>query len=104
MIEIRYYLAGSGKRPFIDWLESLKDIRARAIIKARLDRIQIGNFGDYKPVGEGVYELRIDYGPGYRVYFGKEGNKVILLLLGGSKKTQERDIAKAKEYWLEYRS
>lgn len=104
MIEIRDYLTENGKRPFVDWLESLKDIKARAIIKARLGRVQIGNFGDYKPVGDGVHELRIDHGPGYRVYFGRDGQKVILLLLGGSKGTQERDIAKAKEYWRDYLS
>lgn len=102
--EIRVYQRNGGKRPFIVWLEALKDIRARAIIKARLGRVQLGNLGDYKPVGNGVYELRIDVGPGYRIYFGIDGTKVILLLLGGSKRKQQRDIKKAKEYWQDYLS
>ncbi|MEB3179318.1 MAG: type II toxin-antitoxin system RelE/ParE family toxin [Nostocaceae cyanobacterium] len=70
----------------------------------RFARLQLGNFGDYRFVGEGVYELRIDYGPGYRVYFGQVGNTIILLLCGGDKSTQNRDLLKAIEYWQDYRS
>lgn len=71
----------------------------------RLDRIRIGNFGDAKKIqgGSGIWELRIDHGPGYRIYFGKKGTMIIVLLIGGSKKSQTRDIVKAKQYWLEYR-
>ncbi len=88
--------------PFADWLEALKDARAVGIVRARLNRIRLGNFGDCKPVGRGVEELRIDFGPGYRVYYGREGKSVVLLLCGGSKRTQTRDIVRAQQYWKEY--
>lgn len=81
---------------FADWLTKLKDVQARARIARRIYRLREGNPGDVKPVGEGVSELRIDYGPGYRVYFIQEGKVVILLLCGGDKSSQSRDIAKAK--------
>ncbi|BAY88476.1 MULTISPECIES: type II toxin-antitoxin system RelE/ParE family toxin [unclassified Tolypothrix] len=100
--EIRRYIAPDGKIPFTDWLESLRDRRAKAKIKERLKRVGLGNLGDYKSVGSGVFELRIDYGPGYRVYFGQIGSTIVLLLLGGDKSTQEQDIQKAQEYWSEY--
>ncbi len=80
---------------FADWLDALADIRARARIQARLERLASGNAGDVKPAAEGVSELRIDYGPGYRVYFVKKGKTVIVLLAGGDKKTQARDIKTA---------
>lgn len=82
---------------FADWFRRLRDENARARIQIRIRRVSIGNFGDVKPVGEGVSELRVDYGPGYRVYFCKRGELLVLLLAGGTKKTQEADIAKAKE-------
>ena len=82
---------------FIDWLDSLDDRRAAARIAVRVQRMEEGKFGDVKPVGEGVSEMRIDYGPGYRAYFIKRERTVILLLCGGDKKTQARDIAKAKK-------
>lgn len=88
--------------PFSDWLASLKDTRAVAIVRARLNRIRLGNFGDCKPIGGGVEELRIDFGPGYRVYYGREGSLVVILLCGGSKGTQTGDIQKAQKYWKEY--
>jgi putative addiction module killer protein len=87
-----------------DWLYSLRDQRAKAKIRARLDRVENGNLGDCKSLGEGVFELRIDYGPGYRIYFGQEGITIIILLCGGDKSTQEQDIGKAQEYWKDYRS
>lgn len=96
--EIRNYLTGDGRNLFDGWLHSLRDRRAKAKIRARLDRVEDGNLGDFKLVGEGVFELRIDYGPGYRVYFGQEGTTIIILLYGGDKSTQEQDIRKAKEY------
>ena len=92
----------NGKSPFADWLTSLKDIKTRAIVRVRLDRLRLGNWGDCKSVGEGVQELRIDFGPGYRVYLGQDGDVVILLLCGGSKKSQSKDIEKAKQYWHDY--
>jgi len=76
---------------FFIWIDGLQDIRARARLQARIERLAQGNAGDVKPVGEGVSELRIDYGPGYRAYFKKIGNVVVILLAGGSKKTQARD-------------
>lgn len=102
--EIRNYLKLDGIVPFSEWLDSLRDRRAKAKIKARLDRVEEGNLGDYKSVGDGVFELRIDYGSGYRIYFGQQGSTVIILLCGGDKSTQDKDIAKAKEYWEDYRS
>ena len=77
---------------FIQWLDELRDIRARARIQARIERLAAGNPGDVKPVGDGVSELRIDYGPGYRVYFTRRGNEVLILLAGGDKSTQDTDI------------
>ena len=80
---------------FTEWLDSPRDIHARARVLARIERLASGNPGDVKPVGEGVSELRIDYGPGYRVYYTKQGRKIIILLVGGDKRTQSRDIKKA---------
>ena len=81
---------------FVGWLDNLRDSRAKARIIARLDRMEMGNFGDIRPVGGGVNELRIHYGPGYRVYFVQRGPVVVVLLCGGDKRTQQADIAKAK--------
>lgn len=81
---------------FADWLAQLRDVQGRARIARRIYRLAEGNPGDVKPVGEGVSELRIDYGPGYRVYFVQDGKVVIVLLCGGDKSSQSRDIAKAK--------
>lgn len=83
---------------FSDWLDSLRDNRAKARIIVRIERLEKGNAGDAKPVGEGVSEMRIDYGPGYRVYYLKQGKKIIVLLCGGDKSTQEEDIKDAKTY------
>ena len=101
-IEVLEYLTENKKNPFRNWLEGLRDRQARAKIRVRLNRIRLGNFGDSKSVGNGVSELRITYGPGYRVYFGRKGNTVVILLIGGSKKTQSKDIALAKKYWNDY--
>ena len=87
---------------FSNWLRKLRDQKARARIQIRIRRLSLGNFGDVKPVGEGVSELRIDYGPGYRVYIQQQGNLLVLLLAGGSKKTQQIDIAKAKKLAKEW--
>lgn len=101
-IEILEYLTVGGQNPFRDWLEDLKDRQARARIRVRLNRIRLGNFGDCKSVGHGVSELRIPYGPGYRVYLGRQGNTVVILLYGGDKQTQPQDIALAQTYWNDY--
>ncbi len=81
---------------FISWFQELRDRRAKARIQARIDRVELGNFGDTKSVGAGVYELRIPYGPGYRVYYVRQGAIVVILLAGGDKSTQNADIKKAK--------
>ncbi len=77
---------------FVRWLDSLRDIRARARILVRIKRMSMGNFGDIAPVGAGISEMRIDYGPGYRIYFTQRGKTIVVLLLGGTKRTQSRDI------------
>ena len=82
---------------FDKWFQSLRDRRAKARIQVRIDRMQLGHFGDVSPVGEGVSEMRIFYGPGYRVYFTRRNRKVVILLSGGDKSTQSRNIARAKE-------
>jgi putative addiction module killer protein len=82
---------------FANWLRALKDANAVARITARIRRLELGNLGDVKPVGEGVSELRIDYGPGYRIYYVQQGNTVVILLCGGDKRTQNKDIRTAKQ-------
>lgn len=99
---IAYYLTETGKKPFKDWLDGLKDVTARAKIRVRLDRVRLGLLGDNRFVGEGVYELKVNHGPGYRVYYACERNNVILLLLGGDKSRQKKDIAQAKAYWQDH--
>ena len=102
-LDLQEYLTKAGHSPFHDWLNGLRDLRARARIKTRLDRARLGNLGDYTSVGDGVSELRIFYGPGYRVYYGLEGGTTMLLLLGGTKGTQQKDIRTAKAYFADYR-
>ena len=99
---LQEYVTPDGKNPFREWLRGLRDVNARAKVRVRLNRVRLGNFGDAKPVGGSVSDLRIAYGPGYRVYFARTGNTVVLLLCGGDKSTQKRDIATAKDYWLDY--
>ncbi|EAT5390159.1 type II toxin-antitoxin system RelE/ParE family toxin [Salmonella enterica] len=82
---------------FSDWLLSLKDSRAKARVLARIDRMKAGNFGDSEPIGDGLNEARIHYGPGYRVYFMQQGNVVVVLLCGGDKSSQSKDIKQAKQ-------
>lgn len=97
-----YYVAENHRIPYREWFDSLKDFKARAVIDARFARIRLGNFGKCEPVGCGVYELKIYYGPGYRIYFSKLRNKIILLLCGGEKSSQRQDIQTAKIYWGNY--
>lgn len=101
-IKIITYSTASKKEPLTEWLIAL-DVTSRVIITKRLERLINGNFGDCDSVGNEVFELRIHYGPGFRVYFGKQDNAIVILLLGGDKKTQNRDIVKAKQYWLDYK-
>jgi len=98
---VRIYATPNGRTPFTEWLEGLKDQRGRALIRQRLDRILVGKFGDCRNVSGAISELRVNFGPGYRVYFGRERNDVTLLC-GGEKRTQPKDIARAKLYWAEY--
>ena len=103
-INITIYKTKTGKAPFNEW-EGELDNKTQAIVANRLDRIRLGNFGDCTTIksGEGVKELRIDFGPGHRIYFGIQGSTIVILLIGGEKKTQTRDIEKAKKYWHDCR-
>jgi putative addiction module killer protein len=102
--EIRRYRTAAGAEPFTEWLSDLPDRQARARILVRVDRLEVGNFGDARFLRDGVSELRIDWGPGYRVYFGRDGPTVVVLLCGGDKRRQEADIRRALELWQEYRN
>jgi len=104
VIKLRYYQTSAGEQPFVEWLKGLNDRRARTKIEARLARVAVGNLGDVEAVGEGVLELRIDWGPGYRVYFSRLGQVIILLLCGGDKRTQQKDIRRAKSYLEDYKT
>lgn len=102
MIEILQYIDRLGRCPFDRWFERLNDgVKAR--ITVSLDRLERGNFSAAKPVGEGVSELRFDFGPGYRIYFGKDGERLVILLGGGTKKRQQIDIETAKALWQEFK-
>ncbi len=103
MIEVLRYLTASGRDVVREWLDRLGDPKAAARIVMRIDRLAGGNFGDCKPLREGVWELRIDYGPGYRVYYAMDGLECVLLLCGGDKRKQGADIDRAVSYWRDYR-
>ena len=103
MIEVFRYQTEGGKEPLTDWLLSLRDKQAQAKIRVRLKRLETGNFGDCEPVGDGVQELKEHLGAGYRVYFGRHGQTIVILLCGGSKKSQAADIKTAKEYWEDWK-
>jgi len=93
----------AGKEPFTKWLDSLKDTRTRRRILTRLRRIEQGNYGDCKHLQDGVFELRLFFGPGYRIYFGEDGDTVVVFLCGGDKSNQDKDIQTALIYWKEYK-
>ena len=101
-LEILHYQTSTGEEPFVRWLSNLNDRQARVRIDARLSRLRVGNLGDVRSVGNGVLELRIDWGPGYRVYFARRERFIILLLCAGDKRTQLRDIQRAKTYLKDY--
>jgi putative addiction module killer protein len=104
MIEVREYATADGHSPFADWLAALRDPRAKQAIVARMVRLQSGLRGDWKAVGAGVFELRIDTGPGYRVYCGQDGATLILLLCAGDKRSQSKDIQHAHDNWDDYQA
>lgn len=99
---IEVYQTADGKQPFTIWLRGLKDEQARSRIRVRMARLQLGNLGDCKSVGGGLLELRIDHGPGYRVYLARRGDTLLLLLTGGDKRTQAHDIKQARAYLDDY--
>jgi putative addiction module killer protein len=101
VLTVREYLTHDGRNPFREWLGTL-DVAVRARVQARVLRFEQGNLGDHRSVGSGVWEARLAFGPGYRIYFGKDGESVILLLVGGAKSTQRRDIRRAQEFWRDY--
>ena len=102
MPDIRYYVAASGEEPFAEWFAGL-DAAAGAKVARALARMEQGNLCNVKSVGEGVLEYRIDFGAGYRVYFGRDGGAIIVLLTGGTKKRQQRDIDAARVFWQDYK-
>ena len=102
MLDVREYLDEDGTSPFADWFVTL-DATAAAKITVVLARIEQGNLSNVKGVGEGVLEYRLDFGPGYRVYFGRDGNVLVILLAGGTKKRQQRDIEAAQARWTAYK-
>ncbi|UUZ62123.1 type II toxin-antitoxin system RelE/ParE family toxin [Polaromonas sp. P1-6] len=103
MYRIEHYLsAGEHKDLYIDWLQRLRDGQAKVAVVRRVTRVELGNFGDHKFCRDGVWELRIDVGPGYRVYYALSGHRVVLLLCGGDKRTQDADIARAVGYWQDW--
>jgi putative addiction module killer protein len=102
VLELRYYLTAGGESPFQGWFDDL-DAAAGAKVSVALVRLGQGNTSNAKTVGEGVLEYRIDWGPGYRVYFGRDGDALVVLLTGDTKQRQQRDIARAKELWADYK-
>ena len=101
-MEIAHYLTADGHDPVQDWMDAVRDMRARVAILRRLERMKVGNFGDHKFCRDGVWELRIDTGPGYRVYYAQAGQTLVLLLCGGDKRSQRSDIERAATYWQDW--
>ena len=97
------FVKNDDSEPFGNWLNSLRDVKGKLQIVRRLRKLEQGHYGDCKSVGGGVFELRIFFGPGYRVYFGEDGDNVVILLCGGDKSSQKSDIKTAKQYWQEYK-
>ncbi len=103
-LEVEIYTDANERCPFLEWRDSLKDVVAKAKIARRVERLSTGNLGDCKRLkkADGVWELRLDFGPGYRLYFGREGRRIVVLLFGGTKRTQDADIDRAVTYWHDY--
>ncbi len=104
MYEVRHYVTADGKDIFLDWLRRLRDTRARIAIDRRINRLEFGNFGDHKFCRDGIWELRIDVGPGYRTYYAMDGANLVLLLVGGDKQSQDADINRACAYWRDWQA
>lgn len=102
-MEVVEYLDGAGESPFGKWFAKI-DSQAALRVRRSIARMETGNFGDAKGVGKGVLECRINYGPGYRMYFGRDGEALIILLVGGTKKRQQADIDRAQGYWADYKA
>ena len=102
--EVIIYAKEDETEPFTDWLEGLKDKQTLKRIQTRLLRLEQRNYGDYKSLKDGIFELRLMFGSGYRIYFGEDGHKLVVLLMGGDKNTQTQDIEQAKAYWKEYKN
>lgn len=100
---VKIYRDKNSVEPYTKWINSFKDFKTKARIQQRIRRIEIGNLGVKKSLGKGVWELKFDFGAGYRIYYGVEGNEIIILLAGGNKKTQEQDILTAQKLWKEYK-
>ncbi len=100
---VDYYRTPAGKEPAKEWLSSIKDKMTQAILYKRIRQAGLGQFGKTRNVGDGVWELKVDYGPGYRVYYGIHGDELILILMAGSKRTQTADIKKTRAYWTEWK-
>jgi putative addiction module killer protein len=103
VIEIRHYVTVAGRDIFDDWFSQLSDARTQAKIAIRIDRLAAGNVGDCKSLGGGLFELRIDWGPGYRVYYAVPGRELVLLLCGGDKRKQQADVDRAHQYFEDYK-
>ena len=103
-VEVHQYQTADGRSPFAEWLAGLRDRRALQAVTGRIVRMQAGNRGDWKALGAGLFELRIDTGLGYRVYCGQDGTALVLLLCAGNKRTQSKDIEHARDYWQDYQA
>ena len=102
MYELRHYIKEDGKDPYLNWWLKLRDMKARIALDRRVNRLELGNFGDHKFCRDGVWELRVDVGVGYRVYYAIANQQIILLLCGGDKRTQDSDIQTACSYWQDW--
>jgi len=102
-MDVMYYKSDNNQTPFTTWLRELGDVKGRAKIHVRINKVRLRNFGDHGSVGKGVWELKEHFGPGYRIYFGKPHESTILILCGGIKKRQSTDIVRAKLFWSEYK-
>lgn len=100
---VEIYQNENGREPFTQWLYSIRDIRTRARIDNRLERLRVGNFGDFRSLGGGLFEMRLHFGSGYRIYYGRMGDEIVVLLAGGDKSSQARDIQKARQSWSDYK-
>ena len=102
MMRVVEYLTRNGQSPFAKWFDDI-DVQAAVKIRRAIARMEVGNFGDSKSIGKGVTEYRLTYGPGYRIYCGRDGDNLVILLVGGTKRRQQNDIARAHEYWVDYK-